>query len=567
MRNAALLVLLIALVVAALTGVLAGPLLVGGAIVMALFIGRALHIPGDRSGDSMGDAQSARTAKMSPTGPRTRIASEHTTHEPSPLAGIAARSDERDNRRELDNGIRLVCESVGAQAGLLWRVDAAGETVRPAAAHDREPPLARALRGDPLGWVAKEGTPLRLDPAPAWAAPDSRVIALRLWQRENRGWLLTLEFPAESNPDAAALDAAAAPLRLLVELQERRFETDADRRRLNSLLDILHRIPVATELEPAAGELIEACMQLTGATGGTVGMWDGDAGRIVGVSGDDGGPQMDAVFTSPSSELALAVRAGGTLIRLQGSWKPGPTQIANATDQWDARPRTFAAVPLSTSSGTTSVLCVWNSTDAPLDPGGIDLIRAIAPYAALHLKHASEFGRLKETAETDGLTGLRNRRAFDAALLLESSRYDRYARPLSLLMIDIDHFKSVNDRFGHEAGDEVLRQVADIVKSCVRDVDTAARFGGEELAVLLPETARAAAREVAERIRLTIAGRPVQWAQASIGVTVSVGLSCVPESVATAGALLTKADEALYAAKTGGRNRVVSPEGPPSHTP
>ena len=506
------------------------------------------------------DALNLRNAAPVPAPLATNTSTERSAARDAATAAVA-RNTSRDDRAELDDGIGLVCNATSARAGTLWRIDASGETARAVGCHGRALPQPRTLRGDPLGWVAREGTPLRIEPAPSWAGDDVRVVALRLWKRENRGWVLTLEYPRDAGAAAATadlenLDATVAPIRLLVELHERRSETDADRRRLNSLLDILHRIPVATELEPAADELIAACMTLTGATGGAVGLWDGDAGRIVGVRGQDGGPQLGASFASPKSEMALAGRADAILVRSNGAWKPGATNMANETDRWTARPRSFAAIPLSTSSGITAVLAVWSSTNAALDEPGIELISAVAPYAALHLKHASEFGRMRETAETDALTGLRNRRAFDAALQLEASRFDRYGRPLSLLMIDMDHFKAVNDKHGHEAGDEVLRRVAERVRSCVRDVDTAARFGGEELAVLLPETPLAAARDVAERIRITVAGTPVRWGEESIHVTVSIGIACVPESVDKPLALLTKADEALYAAKNSGRNRV-----------
>jgi diguanylate cyclase (GGDEF)-like protein len=495
------------------------------------------------------DASHGATASASAAVNSATVQTQH------PGADVAS-NNAFDTTREIEQGIALVCSSVGAVAGTLWRVEPDGDAARPAASFGRQSPAARPLRGDPMGWVAREGTPVRLDPTPSWASDDVRVFALRLFQRENRGWILTVEVPLDDDVDVARIDAAAASLRLLVELQERRGETAADRRRLNSLLEVLRRIPVATELVPAADDLIAACMRLVDATGGAVGLWNGSIGEIVCVRGPDGGPAQGASFASPASEMALAVRAEGPLVRTNGSWKPGATQMANQLDRWNARPRSFVVMPLATSSGTTAVLALWSSAHKTLDTAGIDLVLAVAPYAALHLEHAREFGRMKETAETDGLTGLRNRRAFDAALQLESSRYERYGRPLSLLMIDMDHFKSVNDRLGHEAGDEVLRRVATIVRSCVRDVDTAARFGGEELAVLLPETTLAAAREVAERIRVTIQGAPVRWQQDTIPVTVSIGLSCVPEGVASAGALLATADEALYTAKNGGRNRV-----------
>jgi diguanylate cyclase (GGDEF)-like protein len=553
MRRAALIFGIVAILTAlAISGLLTGRIATTAAILIAFETGRRLRNARDPRDTRRIDALSHPSESPPPVTSDTGAA-------PHAASAVASAPSARDDRRDLDNGVSLVCDVSGAAAGILWRVETSGQIARAVGVHGITAPQPRTIRGDPLGWVAREGTTLRLDTPPVWAPPGSDVVALRLRKTDYCTWLLTLAFEHDALiMDYARLDAVAAPLRLLVELQERRSETDTDRRRLNNLLDILHRIPVATELAAAGDELVAACMQLTGATGGALGIWENDLGRIVTVRGDDGGPLHDAIFQSPTSELALAVRSGGPLVRLPGSWKPGPTQIANASDRWVARPRTFAAVPLATSNGITSVVVVWNTNDSLLDTVGVQLIRTIAPYAALHLQHARDFGQLKETAETDALTGLRNRRAFDAAVALEASRYDRYARPLSLLLLDLDHFKAVNDTYGHEGGDAVLRKVADIVRNCVRDVDTAARFGGEELAVLLPETLLASAREVAERIRLTIASTPVPWGDTSIRVTVSIGMSTVPETVDAVAGLLTNADEALYTAKRGGRNRVVS---------
>jgi len=153
----------------------------------------------------------------------------------------------------------------------------------------------------------------------------------------------------------------------------------------------------------------------------------------------------------------------------------------------------------------------------------------------------------------DELTGLANRRAFDAFMLETFNRARRYQRPLSLLTIDVDEFKSYNDAFGHPAGDEVLTAVAAVFAAIARDTDLVARIGGEEFAIVLPETAETGARALAERIRETVAEIRLQRS-----ITVSIGVASLSSATATAAALLQQSDSALYAAKRGGRNRVAA---------
>ncbi|MCP5277021.1 MAG: diguanylate cyclase [Thiobacillus sp.] len=164
---------------------------------------------------------------------------------------------------------------------------------------------------------------------------------------------------------------------------------------------------------------------------------------------------------------------------------------------------------------------------------------------------------LERLANTDALTGLPNRRYFMAQMVSELARRQRYGHPLSLLMLDLDHFKQINDQWGHGVGDEALRQFADSVQCCLRTQDVAGRLGGEEFAILLPETAEYVARPVAERIRARLEQTPVPTGNGPCVVTVSIGVAEVrkEDSVET---LMHRADAALYAAKQQGRNRVVS---------
>jgi diguanylate cyclase (GGDEF)-like protein len=159
----------------------------------------------------------------------------------------------------------------------------------------------------------------------------------------------------------------------------------------------------------------------------------------------------------------------------------------------------------------------------------------------------------EEAAFTDHLTGLANRRRFERQLSREVARTRRYGRPFCLLLVDIDHFKLVNDTHGHDAGDEALRRLANTLQAGTRGIDTAARIGGEEFALILPETDRARGLEVAERLRQEVRETDIPLAG---HITVSVGLAECADAFCDARTLYTAADAALYEAKRAGRDRV-----------
>ena len=164
--------------------------------------------------------------------------------------------------------------------------------------------------------------------------------------------------------------------------------------------------------------------------------------------------------------------------------------------------------------------------------------------------------RLAALATIDGLTSLKNRRAFEERLIEEVSRIKRTASPVSLLLIDIDHFKAYNDTFGHPRGDEVLRVVARLLSRSIRDTDFAARYGGEEFAIILPQTDREGALQMGERLRAAI--EQATWAERDI--TISVGVATPTAAAVTVEELIDHADRALYRSKQLGRNRVTQAE-------
>jgi diguanylate cyclase (GGDEF)-like protein len=166
---------------------------------------------------------------------------------------------------------------------------------------------------------------------------------------------------------------------------------------------------------------------------------------------------------------------------------------------------------------------------------------------------------LRQLATRDSLTGLLNRREFDRILAEEHARAVRFGEPVALVMVDLDHFKMINDRHGHPVGDAVLVEVARRLTAQVRTVDRVMRVGGEEFALLLAQTNLADALRVAERVVAAMRAEPVATGEGgTLAFTASVGVAALPEHAGTPAILVTAADRALYAAKAAGRNRVVA---------
>ena len=195
------------------------------------------------------------------------------------------------------------------------------------------------------------------------------------------------------------------------------------------------------------------------------------------------------------------------------------------------------------------------------DPTDLDLLRARA-RTLLELKQYLD--SCQEAAFTDHLTGLANRRRFERQLEREVARTERYSHPFCLLLIDVDDFKGVNDAHGHEAGDEALRRVANVIQSGTRGIDTGARIGGDEFAVILPETALARGLEVAERLRAAISSVEVEKGGR---VTASIGVAELPMCARGGDDLRAAADAALYEAKRAGRDRTARAPAEPNRTP
>lgn len=288
--------------------------------------------------------------------------------------------------------------------------------------------------------------------------------------------------------------------------------------------------------------------------------------RVVVLSGD--GRRLLAAAGVPHPAGRLPAAGPGSVIHRVCAH--GRTElVGRLTDQDDGLSVllpgacNLVVVPLKGEGGADSVLVAEHGSrrGGRIQQQVLSALERFADHGALALRAAQLVEALHQLATLDGLTGTVNRRAFDEALTAEVSRAIRSAEAhpddpesgrVALLLLDVDNFKSVNDTYGHQVGDDVLRQLAATFMAASRDFDTVARYGGEEFAVILPGCDSAAAVATAERLRLL-----VQEAATTVPLTVSIGVSLVPEHADAPDVLVKTADDALLAAKAAGRNRVV----------
>lgn len=216
----------------------------------------------------------------------------------------------------------------------------------------------------------------------------------------------------------------------------------------------------------------------------------------------------------------------------------------------------FISIPLRSSNNKMSALLITINKNGGFTPDDEDTLFSFAFQAFQSLVLHEEIARL---AVTDGLTGLYNHRAFQEKLSEETNRAERYFKTFSLIMLDIDHFKSFNDTYGHQTGDLALKEISKIIRNELRTVDFPARYGGEEFIIILPETSVDGALIVAERIRRAVAEHQFMSESGErLLLTVSAGVACYPDDAASKEDMIKKADQALYLAKDRGRNTVCT---------
>jgi len=222
----------------------------------------------------------------------------------------------------------------------------------------------------------------------------------------------------------------------------------------------------------------------------------------------------------------------------------------------------FITIPLMIENEVIGVLNLNDNEKGYLNVTDLDFLMNVSEFISLSISNAQSFERAERLSVTDGLTGLTNRPQLEVSLQSEILRSRRYRSPLSLVMMDVDYFKGVNDTFGHQEGDDVLMDIASIIKSLCRSQDVAARYGGEEFVLILPETNGSGAWKIAERVREEVENHRFSHEGKVHSVTVSCGIAEFDnEGKQGYTDLIRVADTALYQAKESGRNRTIIGDG------
>ncbi|NCC36903.1 MAG: sensor domain-containing diguanylate cyclase, partial [Chloroflexia bacterium] len=288
---------------------------------------------------------------------------------------------------------------------------------------------------------------------------------------------------------------------------------------------------------------------------------DGDPIIVTRRHGDRAHDQADAV----GARFSLALMP--TLSQMARTGQPVVIATTQTDDTWvDASAprwvRSYVGAPIRIREHTVGFLTVASTTPGFFTDEHAERLQALAHQAAIAMEHARLYAEVETLAVADPLTGVANRRILFQIGKREVERALRNHTPLALIMLDLDHFKRINDTYGHSMGDQVLLAVAACCRNIVRDIDVVTRYGGEEFILLLPDTDMGEAAVVAERLRQAIERMVVLGAAEQHGfsppihVTVSLGVGALTVDTPTLEALIEQADRALYAAKHGGRNQV-----------
>lgn len=283
-------------------------------------------------------------------------------------------------------------------------------------------------------------------------------------------------------------------------------------------------------------------------------------------SGEDENLYLVGAATGPHADLLKdsMVRRGEGFLGL--ALESGETQLVYDTRD-DVRTagdvglaqvhRSMLVVPMVAETEVLGLLVLGDKRPGLFSDKHLQTISIIGGQTAVAVTNVQLYRKLEQTAITDGLTGLYNYRYFYDRLMQELDRAARYKYSVALVMLDIDYFKKINDRYGHMAGDAVLARVARLISDEVRGCDLAARYGGEEFAVMMPETGAGEAIYAAERIRLAVREASFEFDGARFPVRISAGVAAYPDDAGDLMKLLAAADGALYRAKEGGRDRSV----------
>lgn len=314
------------------------------------------------------------------------------------------------------------------------------------------------------------------------------------------------------------------------------------------------------DLAPLLSVVLESAVTASGGLSGIVYRFERNHRRLSPVCSID-------VEDPPT--LAISEGLAGWVAFHRSSLRVPSTATSPARAAGEPDHQFVIGVPLELSDDLFGVMMIHGRTAAgPFGDRDVEMLSLLAEQAATGAENILLHHEARRLSVTDGLTGIANYRAFRDRLAIEFERAVRFGRRLSIAIADIDHFKLINDRYGHQRGDAVLADLAARMTGATRaSIDLVARYGGEEFALLLPETDPAGAAAVAEKVRLAATQAPFAGGEEHIHATISVGFATFPDHASDPESLIQAADLALYEAKRDGRNRVGSPTRYPQHQP
>ena len=458
----------------------------------------------------------------------------------------------------LDRYLRDVRDTMGADEVVFWRFNEARQTQRAAAWSTEGASSPRYFEREPWGplvrWAAESG---QVQAVAEEGVAYFVVAPVRDGNRVHGALSISSRAGLTHTPDGAKrwVVRHAAHAAVLLDLLDLRREASRHLLSTPALVKAAERLQAAKTTDALGIAICQTAIEVTSAQRSALIRWDPEheTGTVMAVSrghvlhpglaidGDSLVAEQCAMRKLLHKEDARVLR--GAVIYGRGE---GKRELGG-----------LAVVPLARAEiGVIGAIVIEGDQPDTITRREVENVNLLGVIAARSLETAWEIEEEWRRARTDPLTGLSNRRHFDEQLQRIVSDSLAHGTPASLVVADVDHFKRVNDTYGHEAGDAVLKAVARVFLDCLRAEDVCARYGGEEIAILLPETSVERAQEVAERVRKAIAAKPVKHGERTISVTASFGVAGYPESTAQRDALFPTADRALYEAKAAGRDQV-----------
>jgi diguanylate cyclase (GGDEF)-like protein len=387
--------------------------------------------------------------------------------------------------------------------------------------------------------------------------PSVSILALPLIALKKKlgAVIVSFETPHRFNEEEVQICEQAASL---IALALEKFQAMDEAQRRADTSETLRKAGMAVaeqvELGQAVSYVLEQLKQMVPYDSASVQLREGDELYIIG--GHGWGNSEDVLnlrFPIPGNNPNTVVIERGTPYYLPDAGEVYK-QFKNPPHD---HIRSWLGIPLIVQEKVIGLLAIDSSEPNDFSEQEIMIATEFANQVATTLENARILKETQTQAVTDPLTGLNNRRGLMEAGEIEFSRALLLNRPFSAIMLDLDHFKTINDTHGHAVGDIVLSEFAKRCRSCIREIDYIGRYGGEEIIILLPDAHMKASMNIAERLRTAIAKKMVQIGEKEINITASLGVACKDENTTSLEMLIARADQAMYIAKHNGRNRVA----------